>query len=88
MSQPNGTDTAAVYVAMIADRHADPEPHLFSTADKAIEYARRIANEYALEPADVDESHQPDGWLYHATYSEDDSVWVLAKEIDDTEDES
>lgn len=72
-----------VYVAMIADRHADPEPYVFSTPEAAIAYARSQAAEFAHDPDDIDESHLPKGWLYHATYSvEGDSVWVIEKELD------
>jgi hypothetical protein len=71
-----------VYVAMIADRHTDTEPYVFSTAEAAIEYARQCAQAYARDPEEIEEE-QIEGWLYHATYSaEGDSVWVLAKEID------
>jgi hypothetical protein len=73
-----------VYVAMICDRHTDPEPHVFSTADAAINYARSQAHANAHDPADVEESDIA-GWLYYATYSgEGDSVWVVGKEIDAT----
>lgn len=71
-----------LYVAMIADRHADPEPYVFSTPEAAIEYARTKAHEYARDAADVEESNIPT-WLYHASYSpESDAVWVLEKELD------
>jgi hypothetical protein len=70
-----------LYVAMIADRHTDPEPFLFATADEAIAYARRCANEYARSPESVEES-EIEGWLYYASYSvEGDAVWVLAKTV-------
>jgi hypothetical protein len=70
-----------IYVAMIADRHDDPEPYLFETADEAIAYARRTAQAFAHEPEDVEEA-SVEGWLYYATYSvEGDSVWVLAKTV-------
>lgn len=71
-----------VYVAMICDRHTDPEPYVFTTAEAAIDYARSCAVACAREPEDVEES-AIDGWLYHATYSEEgDSVWVIAKTLD------
>lgn len=67
---------------MIHDRHADPDPEVFSTAEAAIEYARSWAQEYAREPEDLVESF-PDGWLYCAHYGqEEDVVWVLEKELD------
>lgn len=78
MTQP---DTGTLYVAMICDRHTDPEPFVFTTPELAIDYARTAMAEYARDPADIEE--QPiDGWLYHATYSvEGDSVWVVEKEL-------
>ena len=76
-----------LYVAMICDRHADPEPFVFSTAEAAMAYARALAEEGAHNPADLDEPEVPDGWLYYATYSgEDDSVWVLEKTLDEPDD--
>ena len=71
-----------VYVAMIADRHSDVEPGVFSTPEAAIDYARRTAHEFASEPGDVEESDVP-GWLYHADFSpEGDSVWVVETTVD------
>jgi formylmethanofuran dehydrogenase subunit E-like metal-binding protein len=70
-----------VYVAMINDRHADPEPTVFTTAEAAIAFARQKAIDYAHDPADVEYDDIP-GWLFHARYSvEGDSVWVIAKEV-------
>jgi hypothetical protein len=70
-----------LYVAMIADRHTDPEPYLFETAEQAIAYAQAKAREYALSPETVEEE-PVEGWLYRATYStEGDAVWVLAKTV-------
>jgi hypothetical protein len=85
-----------IYVAMITDRHADPEPYLFETADDAITFARaeaRVnardlagyeAGEYAddgqIERVDLDAA---DGeWLYYTAYSnEGDCAWVVAKDL-------
>ena len=74
-----------LFVAMIADRHTDPEPELFSTAAAAIDYARTYAFDHARSRRYV--SEEPiDGWLYHARYSDEgDSVWVLEKEVDPKE---
>lgn len=70
-----------VYVAMIHDRHVDPEAYVFSTPDTAIETARRMAAENARgNEVNVD---PVDGWLFHATYSvEGDCVWVVEKTLD------
>lgn len=71
-----------IFIAMIRDRHSDPEPYPFTTPEAAIAFARKTAHEYALEPSDVEEL-ETDGWLYHATYSpEGDSVWVVDKTLD------
>ena len=72
-----------IFVVMVNDRHCDPEPYLFGTAEAAIGYARTAATEYARTPGDVEET-PVNGWLFHARYSaEGDSVWVLEKELDD-----
>lgn len=74
-----------LYVAMICDRHTDPEPYVFTTKEAAIAYARAEALGLVHEdhPEDFDESEMPEGWLYHATYSgEGDSVWVIEKKLD------
>lgn len=74
-----------VYVAMIADRHTDVEPHVFSTPGAAIAYARSEALAGARAPEDVDENYTPKGWLYHATYSsEGDCVWVIETTVNDS----
>jgi len=71
-----------IYVTMVADRHTDPEPYLFTTAAAAIAYAEAAAAENATDPDDIEEE-PVEGWLYYARYSvEGDSVWVLGKEID------
>jgi hypothetical protein len=71
-----------VYVVMMADRHADPEPEVFTDQDAAIAYARKFAEGGAHRPGDLEEHEPPPGWLYYATYSsESDSVWVLTKKL-------
>lgn len=71
-----------IYVAMICDRHTDPEPEVFSTPEAAIEYARTQAQEGARYEDAFQEEETPDGWLYYAIYSmEGDSVWVIEKEL-------
>ena len=71
-----------VYVAIIHDRHAEPDAEVFTTADAAITYARTWAQEHAHFPDDFEE-HDVKEWLYYADYScEGDSVWVLEKNID------
>jgi hypothetical protein len=81
--------STTVYVAMICDRHADPEPYVFTTQEMAITYAATCVSEYARHPEDIeDHVPPPDGWLYYTTYSpEGDAVWVLAKQIDAPEPE-
>lgn len=77
-----------VYVAIVADRHTDTEPYVFSTADAAIKYARHAAVENSDSSTDIEEETMV-GWLYYARYSEEgDAVWVIEKEIDNPEYES
>jgi hypothetical protein len=69
-----------VYVVMMADRHADPEPEVFTDRDAAVAYARKFAEDSGREVEEHDPP--PGGWLYYATYSpESDSVWVVAKTL-------
>lgn len=73
---------ATVYVAMVADRHCDPEPYVFTTEAAAVAFARKWARDHARTPDDVEENQTPDGWLYYADHStEGDCVWVTSKEI-------
>lgn len=69
-----------VYVAMIADRHTDPEPYPFTTAEAAITFAKEAARRYAHDPKDITEE-EIEGWLYYARYGEDSAVWVLEKVV-------
>lgn len=69
-----------VYVAMIADRHTDPEPFVFDTAEAAIAYAKAEAIEYAHDPKDIAEE-EITGWSYFAEYGEDSAVWVIEKTV-------
>lgn len=72
-----------IYLAMVEERHTDTEAHPFSTAEDAIAYARKTAQESARRPEDFEEAAVPDGWLYYATFSvEGDCVWVVASELD------
>lgn len=75
-----------VYIAMVADRHRDPEPYVFTTAEAALEFAERFARESARRPEDfMIWPDTPPEWMFHASYSgEGDAVWVLAKVIDAT----
>jgi hypothetical protein len=71
-----------LYVAMIEDRHTDPEPFVFSTPEAAVEFARSQAVNGARGGFEVEE--EPiDGWLFYARYSDEgDSVWVIEKTLD------
>ena len=72
-----------VYIVMIEDRHTDPQAYVFSTAERAIAYAKRAAEENATDPEDIEEQAVKD-WLYYAVYSvEGDSVWVIARVLDE-----
>jgi hypothetical protein len=82
-----------IYVTMVKDRHAETEAHLFSTAEKAISFAREYLKGHADSMADVDpedatiseEALAASGWLFYTCYStEGDSVWVLPREVDES----
>jgi hypothetical protein len=70
------------YVAMVNDRHSDPEATIFTKPGDAIEWARETARELARRPEDYQEQETPEGWLFYATYSvESDCVWVLERGV-------
>ena len=74
-----------IFIAICKDRHIDTTAHPFSTAEKAIKFARKRAKEYAREPDDVEES-DIDGWLFYATFScEGDCIYVIETEMDKSE---
>lgn len=72
-----------VYVAMVNDRHADPEANIFMDRDAAIAWARQAAQEYAYRVEDYEEPPVPAGWLFLATYSsvEGDCIWVEERKV-------
>lgn len=68
-----------LYVLMVANRHADPEPHLYGDFRAALAAASEAAGELGCAPH---EGSLPEGWLYLASHEDgDDSVWVVQKEI-------
>lgn len=81
-----------IYIAMICDRHTDPELHLFSTPEAAIAFARKYYTDSLPDGLDQDEmedagigEQETEAFLYNAVYSvEGDAVWVLVKELDGT----
>ena len=78
------THPPAVFVAMVDDRHRDPEPYVFDTAPEAVGFAERYAADNASDGFTV-EVEPVDGWLYCARFTiEGDSVWVLERRIGDT----
>ncbi len=79
------TSTTACYVAIWQDRHADTTAHLFSTAEKAIAWARASVNEYCdSEPEEeLTAEMKRGGWLYYGCYScEGDFIHVIERVID------
>lgn len=76
-----------VYVAVVNDRHADPEVTVYADEGEAIKYARGQAKEGAHEESDYEEHPVNDamqrlGWVFYASYSEEsDSVWVVETEL-------
>lgn len=71
-----------LFTAICKDRHTDTTAHVFSDRDKAIEWARSKAKEYAREESDYEEE-QIDGWDFYACYSyEGDCIYVVETELD------
>lgn len=70
-----------LYVVMVNDRHTEPYAEIFSDPERAVEWARSKAKEWASN-GDYEEE-QVDGCLFCARYScEGDAVWVIEKELD------
>jgi hypothetical protein len=78
-----------IYIAIWNDRHSDTTAYPFSTAEKALAFARKKAKEYSRDEEDYwEKSYEDDdsNWLLHATYScEGDGISVEEREIDKEE---
>lgn len=79
-----------IYVVMVEDLHTDPVAHLFSTEERAMQFARTyLAGCGDISPYDEENENQLTdnmkraGWLFYACYSgEGDCLWVLRSEVD------
>lgn len=80
-----------VYIAMVSDRHTEPEARVFSTSEKAIAFASSIIEENRasadkVDPKDavgLNDIMRAAGWIFYACYStEGDAVWVVKSELD------
>jgi hypothetical protein len=71
-----------VYVVLWDDTHSETTAHPFSTAEKAIEYARKSVASVVSHPDDIEEETIPN-FLYFARYSSESSIWVIETELDD-----
>jgi hypothetical protein len=76
-----------VFVVMWIDRHTDPEPLLFVSAEAAIGKARSLVEEYraegrVLDEAFVEEQPGPADWLYFAEWNhEGDHIFVVERPL-------
>ncbi|MCP5094943.1 MAG: hypothetical protein GY943_05260 [Chloroflexi bacterium] len=71
-----------LYIAIWKDHHSDITAHPFSDKEKAVEWARGKAKEYARESSDYEEE-QIDGWEFYACYSgEGDCIYVVEAKVD------
>jgi hypothetical protein len=76
-----------VFVAIWEDRHSDTEAKVFSTEEKAVEWAKRTVKENDRHD-DLDEtlneSMKEGGWVYYGRYScEGDHIHVMPVTIDE-----
>lgn len=75
-----------VYVAIWQDRHADTSAHVFSTAEKAIEWAKvqaRKCDRHGELNEELTDNMAKAGWLYYGCYScESDSIHVVEVTVD------
>lgn len=85
-----------VFVTMVADRHLDPYPEVYTSLDAAIEAARGAAHRHAAHPDTITEEpppvdrmaalfgrEDPDPWLFYIRWSTErlDSAWVVREEL-------
>jgi hypothetical protein len=78
-----------VYVALINDRHADPEVQVFADESDAIDYAvdqipgsADVIEDVDEKDAELTDEMKRDGWLLYMPYSgEGDYVQVMKREI-------
>jgi hypothetical protein len=84
-----------IFIAMVNDRHTEPEASLFSTYEKALAYAMAYLAEVNGQWNDGENGVDPDdktmdaealtatGWLFYERYStEGDSIWILEAGVD------
>lgn len=72
-----------LFIVVVEDRHADPDPYVFTNRRAAIDFAWSQAHTYALADTDV-EVRDVEGYEYFVSYSpESDKVWVKAKTLDE-----
>jgi len=75
-----------MYLAIYDDRHADTTAHPFIELDKAIEWAKKTAEENCRHKEDIEEKHfedNADKFVYMITYScEGDNIMVMESEVD------
>jgi hypothetical protein len=66
-----------LFVAICIDHHIDEIVRVFSTAEMAIEYCKEFVPDHRnLEVQKLSHSMIRDGWIFYATYGENDSVRV------------
>jgi hypothetical protein len=74
-----------IYIVMVEDRHADPEPWPFTQAGRALLAAEAEAMRLAGgDWSKVTVANPPaEAWLWSAQIgNEGDGVWVVGKELD------
>jgi len=74
-----------LYTVIWEDHHCDVTAHPFTSPEKAVAEAKRIAKKYAREESDYEEFNygKDAGWIFYAKYScESDSVRVVTTELD------
>lgn len=70
-----------LYVAVINDRHSDPDPRLFFDLSAAVAVARGYALECTPEPGVIDEE-PVDSHLYSVGWGgEGDCAWVVQRKV-------
>jgi hypothetical protein len=78
-----------IYVVMVKDRLVDTEVYLFATAEKALDYARQVADDYGCPEKDEENNEdvmdcaalKANGRHYRAISPYGDCLWIMRKSV-------
>lgn len=71
------------WIVLVEDRHSDVDAMPFSSEERAIGYARTVAEQNDAAGEDLTPGMRQDGWVFYAPYgSEGDCIRVVKRTLD------